>query len=166
MRDYLRQLKPTVFEDLVAMNALYRPGPMEHIPFFIDCKHGRQVARFEHPDLEPILHGTYGVFVYQEQVMQAANALAGFSMAQADELRRAMGKKKPEEMEAKRAQFIEGCKKNKIPSAKAEKIFATMEKFAGYGFNKCASKSTVIEDADSGRRWTIGEMFRKRPTMR
>src|SRR5207344_3554309 len=95
------------------------------------------VARFEHPDLEPILHGTYGVFVYQEQVMEAANVLAGFSMAQADELRRAMGKKRPEEMEAKRALFIEGCKKNKIPAAKAEKVFATMEKFAGYGFNKC-----------------------------
>src|SRR5437762_845005 len=137
MREYLRSLKPTVFGDLVAMNALYRPGPMEHIPFFIECKHGRQVARYEHPGLEPILNGTYGVFVYQEQVMQAANALAGFSMAQADELRRAMGKKKPEEMEAKRAQFIEGCKKNKIPPAKAEKIFATMEKFAGYGFNRC-----------------------------
>src|SRR5262249_20110769 len=90
MRDYLRKLKPTVFEDLVAMNALYRPGPMENIPYFIDCKHGRQVARFDHPDLQPILEDTYGVFVYQEQVMQAANVLAGFSMAEADELRRAM----------------------------------------------------------------------------
>ncbi|TMQ50181.1 MAG: DNA polymerase III subunit alpha [Candidatus Eisenbacteria bacterium] len=144
MRDYLRQLKPSVFEDLVAMNALYRPGPMEHIPFFIDCKHGRQVARYEHPDLEPILHGTYGVFVYQEQVMQAANVLAGFSMAQADELRRAMGKKKPEEMEAKRAQFVEGCRKKRIPAAKAEKIFATMEKFAGYGFNRSHSAAYAL----------------------
>src|SRR5206468_9424182 len=95
MRDYLRRLKPTVFNDLVAMNALYRPGPMENIPYFIDCKHGRQVARYEHADLEPILKSTYGVFVYQEQVMEAANVLAGFSMAQADELRRAMGKKRP-----------------------------------------------------------------------
>ena len=126
------------------MNALYRPGPMEHIPFFIDCKHGRQVARYEHPDLEPILHGTYGVFVYQEQVMQAANVLAGFSMAQADELRRAMGKKKPEEMEAKRAQFVEGCRKKRIPAAKAEKIFATMEKFAGYGFNRSHSAAYAL----------------------
>ena len=93
MRDYLKRLKPTVFEDLSAMNALYRPGPMENIPYFIDCKHGRKKAKYEHPMLEPILDDTYGVFVYQEQVMAAANALAGFSMAQADELRRAMGKK-------------------------------------------------------------------------
>ncbi len=144
MRDYLRKLRPTVFEDLVAMNALYRPGPMENIPYFIDCKHGRAEARFEHPDLEPILRGTYGVFVYQEQVMQAANALAGFSMAQADELRRAMGKKRQEEMEAKRQQFVEGCKKRRIPAPKAEKIFATMEKFAGYGFNKSHSAAYAL----------------------
>src|SRR5213594_1841388 len=156
MRDYLRQLKPSVFEDLVAMNALYRPGPMEHIPFFIDCKHGRQVARYEHPDLEPILHGTYGVFVYQEQVMQAANVLAGFSMAQADEMRRAMGKKRPEEMEAKREEFVEGCKRRKIAPAKAEKIFATMEKFAGYGFNKCVASETELVDAHTGERTTVG----------
>ena len=141
MREHLKRLKPTVFEDLVAMNALYRPGPMENIPYFIDCKHGRQTARYEHPDLEPILKHTYGVFVYQEQVMQAANVLAGFSLAQADELRRAMGKKRPEEMEAKRQEFIEGCRHRKITPAKAEKIFATMEKFAGYGFN--ASHSTA-----------------------
>src|SRR5437867_4660720 len=144
MRDYLRRLKPTVFDDLVAMNALYRPGPMENIPFFIDCKHGRQVARYDHPDLEPILKDTYGVFVYQEQVMQAANVLAEFSMAEADELRRAMGKKLPEEMEAKRKAFIEGCRGRKIPPAKAEKIFATMEKFAGYGFNRSHSAAYAL----------------------
>ncbi len=144
MRDHLKRLAPTVFEDLVAMNALYRPGPMENIPYFIDCKHGRKVARYEHPDLEPILRDTYGVFVYQEQVMQAANTLAGFSMAQADELRRAMGKKRPEEMEAKRQQFIEGCRHRKIPAARAEKIFATMEKFAGYGFNRSHSAAYAL----------------------
>jgi DNA polymerase-3 subunit alpha len=144
MREHLKRLKPTVFEDLVAMNALYRPGPMENIPYFIECKHGRQVARFDHPDLEPILKGTYGVFVYQEQVMAAANVLAGFSMSQADELRRAMGKKRPEEMDAKRQQFIEGCKHRKIAPAKAEKIFATMEKFAGYGFNKSHSAAYAL----------------------
>ena len=144
MRDYLRRLKPTVFQDLVAMNALYRPGPMENIPYFIDCKHGRQVARYDHPDLEPFLKDTYGVFVYQEQVMQAANALAGFSMAQADELRRAMGKKRPEEMEAKRLAFIEGCRHRKISPAKAERIFATMEKFAGYGFNRAHSAAYAL----------------------
>ena len=135
MRDYLRRLKPTVFEDLVAMNALYRPGPMENIPYFIDCKHGRQVARYEHPALEPILKKTYGVFVYQEQVMEAAHRLAGFSLAQADELRRAMGKKMASEMEKKQKAFLEGCAKNHIPAAKATKIYQTMEKFAGYGFN-------------------------------
>ena len=144
MRDYLRRLRPTVFEDLVAMNALYRPGPMENIPYFIDCKHGRQVVRYEHPGLEPLLKGTYGVFVYQEQVMEAAHRLAGFSLAQADELRRAMGKKRPEEMEAKRRAFVEGCKRNHLPQAKAEKIFATMEKFAGYGFNKSHSAAYAL----------------------
>jgi DNA polymerase III subunit alpha len=144
MRDHLKRLKPTVFEDLVAMNALYRPGPMENIPYFIDCKHGKQVARYEHPALEPILRGTYGVFVYQEQVMQAAHDLAGFSLAQADELRRAMGKKLPEEMEKKRRQFIEGCAANKIAANKAEKIFQTMEKFAGYGFNKSHSAAYAL----------------------
>jgi DNA polymerase-3 subunit alpha len=144
MRDYLRRLKPTVFEDLIAMNALYRPGPMENIPYFIDCKHGRQVARYDHPALEPILEHTYGVFVYQEQVMAAANRLAGFSMAQADELRRAMGKKLVEEMEKKRQQFVEGCGKNRIPAKTAEKIFATMEKFAGYGFNSSHSTAYAL----------------------
>jgi DNA polymerase III subunit alpha len=144
MRDYLRRLKPTVFEDLVAMNALYRPGPMENIPYFIDCKHARQSARFEHAGLEPILRGTYGVFVYQEQVMEAAHTLAGFSLAQADELRRAMGKKLAHEMEAKQKAFVAGCVKNGIPAAKAVKIFQTMEKFAGYGFNKSHSAAYAM----------------------
>jgi len=140
MRDYLRKLKPTVLEDLTAMNALYRPGPMENIPHFIDCKHGRQRVKYDHAALEPILSGTYGVFVYQEQVMAAAHDLAGFSMAQADELRRAMGKKIPEEMARKRAQFIEGCAgTKKIANAVADRVFTNMEKFAGYGFNKSHS---------------------------
>jgi DNA polymerase III subunit alpha len=144
MRDYLKKLKPTVFDDLVAMNALYRPGPMENIPYFIDCKHGREVVRYEHADLKPILESTYGVFVYQEQVMAAANVLAGFSLAQGDELRRAMGKKRLEEMEAKRAQFVEGCAQKSIARAKAEKVFATMEKFAGYGFNRSHSAAYAL----------------------
>src|SRR5258705_2815946 len=145
MRDYLRRLKPTTFNDLTAMNALYRPGPMENIPYFIDCKHGRQKVSFEHPALEPILRDTYGVFVYQEQVMAAANVLAGFSLAQGDELRRAMGKKSAEEMEKKRKQFVEGCRTtHRIPAGKAEKIFATMEKFAGYGFNRSHSAAYAL----------------------
>ncbi len=145
MRDHLRKLRPTVFEDLVAMNALYRPGPMDNIPYFIDCKHGRQVAKFDHAKLKPILEGTYGVFVYQEQVMAAAHDLAGFSMSQADELRRAMGKKNIEEMARKREQFIAGCgTSSKIPEKVADKIFSTMEKFAGYGFNKSHSAAYAM----------------------
>jgi DNA polymerase-3 subunit alpha len=167
MRDHLRKLRPTVFEDLVAMNALYRPGPMENIPYFIDCKHGRQIAKYDHPRLEPILKGTYGVFVYQEQVMAAAHELAGFSMAQADELRRAMGKKNVEEMDKKRVQFLEGClKAHKIPAKTAEKIFSTMHKFAGYGFNKCLAASTVVSDAETGERTTVGELFANRREFR
>jgi DNA polymerase-3 subunit alpha len=166
MRDYLKRLKPTVFADLTAMNALYRPGPMENIPYFIDCKHGHQVAKYDHPALEPILKDTYGVFVYQEQVMAAANALAGFSMAQGDLLRRAMGKKLQEEMDAQRKAFVEGCRKNSITSARAEKIFGTMEKFAGYGFNKCVAGSTRVMDADTGALRTVEEMFRSKESMR
>ena len=145
MRDYLKRLKPTVFEDLTAMNALYRPGPMENIPYFIDCKHGKQKVKYEHAKLEPILSGTYGVFVYQEQVMAAAHDLAGFSMAQADELRRAMGKKNVEEMAKKRIQFIEGCAKtSKIGEKTADTTFTTMQKFAGYGFNKSHSAAYAL----------------------
>ena len=162
MRDHLRKLKPTVFEDLVAMNALYRPGPMENIPYFIDCKHGKQVVRYEHPALEPILQRTYGVFVYQEQVMEAAHRLAGFSLAQADELRRAMGKKLIAEMEKKQKAFLEGCAKNRIPAAKALKIFQTMEKFAGYGFNACVVADTELVEAGTGERVTVGELFHAR----
>ncbi|HEV2105224.1 MAG TPA: DNA polymerase III subunit alpha [Candidatus Eisenbacteria bacterium] len=145
MRDYLRRLKPTVFNDLVAMNALYRPGPMENIPYFIDAKHGRQVVKYDHPALEPILRDTYGVFVYQEQVMAAAHDLAGFSMSEADELRRAMGKKNAEEMARKREQFVAGCAKHaRIAARVAERIFATMEKFAGYGFNRSHSAAYAL----------------------
>jgi DNA polymerase-3 subunit alpha len=127
------------------MNALYRPGPMENIPYFIECKHGRKKVTYEHAKLQPILEGTYGVFVYQEQVMAAAHELAGFSMAQADELRRAMGKKIVEEMAKKRAQFIEGCAKtSRIAERAADKIFTTMEKFAGYGFNKSHSAAYAL----------------------
>src|SRR5262245_1380000 len=162
MRDYLRRLKPTAFQDLVAMNALYRPGPMENIPYFIDCKHGRQKVQYDHPGLEPILRDTYGVFVYQEQVMAAAHALAGFSLAQGDELRRAMGKKDAKMMEEKKRLFIEGCKTNKIAEARASKIFNTMEKFAGYGFNRCVVADTRITEARTGETTTVGDLFHHR----
>ena len=135
MRDMLKRAKPDRFEDIIALVALYRPGPMDLIPDFIDRKHGK---RFEymHPLLEPILKPTYGVMVYQEQVMQAAQVCAGFTLGGADLLRRAMGKKKPEEMAKQRVLFIEGASKKDIDETKANEIFDYMEKFAGYGFNK------------------------------
>lgn len=136
MQKYLRQLKPTNIEDLIAMNALYRPGPMDNIPTFIDRKHGKQPIDYEHPKLEPILRNTYGIMVYQEQVMQIAQAIAGYSLGEADLLRRAMGKKKKEIMEAERSKFVERAIQQGVQKEIAEKIFDTMAKFAEYGFNK------------------------------
>lgn len=136
MRDYLRKLKPQVFEDLIAMNALYRPGPMEWIDDFIQRKHRLKKIEYLHPLLEPILKETYGIIVYQEQVMRIASQLGGFSMGKADLLRRAMGKKKPELMAQQRALFIQGCAQKGINDDLANKIFDLMDKFAGYGFVK------------------------------
>jgi len=141
MRDILRRYQPTRIEDLTALNALYRPGPIQGgmIDDFINRKHGKTKVAYELPQLQNILQETYGVILYQEQVMQIANRLASFSLGEADILRRAMGKKKKEEMAAQRAKFLGGCGKNKIPEKKAEKIFNLMEEFAGYGFNKSHS---------------------------
>jgi DNA polymerase III subunit alpha len=141
MRDILRRYQPTRIEDLTALNALYRPGPIQGgmIDDFISRKHGKTKVNYELPQLMDILAETYGVILYQEQVMQIANCLASFSLGEADILRRAMGKKKKEEMAAQRAKFLEGCAKNKIPEKKAERIFNLMEEFAGYGFNKSHS---------------------------
>ncbi len=139
MRKYLRQLKPTVLEDLIAMNALFRPGPMNNIPLFIERKQGIKPIEYPHPLLEPILKNTYGIMVYQEQIMQAAQVLAGYSLGQADLLRRIMGKKKPEEMAAERPKFTAGCAANGIGEEKAGEIFDIMAKFAEYGFNKSHS---------------------------
>ena len=139
MRKYLRQLKPTKFEDLIAMNALYRPGPMDNIPSFINRKHGREPIHYPHPLLEDILENTYGIMVYQEQIMECARKLAGYSLGGADLLRRAMGKKKMDVMEKERVKFVEGAAGNDIPAEQAEEIFATMAKFASYGFNKSHS---------------------------
>ncbi len=137
MRDLCRNFGIERFEHIIALIALFRPGPMEWIPHFIARKTGKEKIEYDHPLLEPIARETYGILVYQEQVMQAASALAGFSLGQADVLRRAMGKKKPEEMAKQRESFLKGCHdKNKIPKAKAEKIFEKLESFAGYGFNK------------------------------
>jgi DNA polymerase III subunit alpha len=141
MRDILRRYQPTRIEDLTALNALYRPGPIQGgmIDDFIKRKHGTTRVSYELPQLKDILEETYGVILYQEQVMQIANALASFSLGEADILRRAMGKKKKEEMAAQRAKFMAGCATNKIPEKKAERIFHLMEEFAGYGFNKSHS---------------------------
>jgi len=141
MRDILRRYQPTRIEDLTALNALYRPGPIQGgmVDDFINRKHGKTKVTFELPQLQDILQETYGVILYQEQVMQLANRLANFSLGEADILRRAMGKKKKEEMAAQRAKFLNGCANNKIPEKKAERIFNLMEEFAGYGFNKSHS---------------------------
>ncbi len=144
MRDLLTGLKPDRFEDIIAIIALYRPGPMDLIPDFIKRKQGKIPITYEVPELEPILKGTYGVIVYQEQVMAIANKVAGFSLGQADILRRAMGKKKPEEMEKLRVQFLEGAKKHKIAEKKAEKLYELIQKFAGYGFNKSHAAAYAV----------------------
>lgn len=139
MREYLKKLKPTSIEDLIAMNALYRPGPMEHIDDFIRRKRGRKKIEYIHPALESILKETYGIIVYQEQVMQIAHAVAGFSLAQADIMRRAMGKKQRRLMKDQEEAFIEGAAKNRISRKAALEIFQLIEKFAQYGFNKSHS---------------------------
>ena len=144
MRDLLTGLKPDCFEDIVAIIALYRPGPMDLIPDFIKRKQGKVSIAYEVPELEPILKDTYGVIVYQEQVMAIANRVAGFSLGQADILRRAMGKKKPEEMEKLRVKFLEGAKQKRIPGRKAEKLFELIQKFAGYGFNKSHAAAYAV----------------------
>src|SRR3984885_10444742 len=138
MRDILRRYQPARLEDLTALNALYRPGPIQGgmIPDFIARKHGEKKVTYDLPELEEILSETWGVILYQEQVMQIANRLAGFSLGDADLLRRAMGKKKPEEMAAQREKFLTGCQARKVPAKKATKIFDLMAEFAGYGFNK------------------------------
>jgi len=141
MRDILKRYKPTRLEDLTALNALYRPGPIQGgmIDDFIARKHGKKKVTYDLPELEEILTETWGVILYQEQVMQIANRLAGFSLGDADLLRRAMGKKKPEEMAAQREKFLAGCAARKVPAKKAERIFDLMAEFAGYGFNKSHS---------------------------
>ncbi|MDD3181372.1 MAG: DNA polymerase III subunit alpha [Alphaproteobacteria bacterium] len=137
MRDMLRRLKPNRFEDIIALVALYRPGPMDNIPTYIKCKNGLEEVHYLHPLLEPILKDTFGILIYQEQVMQAAQILAGYSLGGADLLRRAMGKKKAEEMAKQRNTFKEGAAKlHGIPEEQAELIFDQIDKFAGYGFNK------------------------------
>ena len=141
MRDICRRYKPERLEDLCALNALYRPGPIQGgmIPDFIDRKHGRKPVSYLLPEIEPLLKETYGVIVYQEQVMQIANVVAGYSLGEADLLRRAMGKKKAEVMAEHRAKFLGGASERGFPEAVSSKLFDLMEQFAGYGFNKSHS---------------------------
>lgn len=139
MKQHLQNLKPDKFEDLIAMNALYRPGPMQYIPNFIDRKHGREEIVYEFPIMEKYLSETYGITVYQEQVMQLSQALAGFTPGEADKLRKAMGKKQIKVMEELREKFINGCTANNYDKAKVEKIWEDWKKFAEYAFNKSHS---------------------------
>jgi DNA polymerase III subunit alpha len=136
MRDTLRKLRPGNIEDIIALISLYRPGPMDSIDSYVDCKMGRKPVDVLHPLLEPVLRPTYGIIVYQEQVMQIARTLAGYSLGEADLLRRAMGKKKKEEMDQQRARFLSGAKERDVSAALADQIFELMAKFSGYGFNK------------------------------
>jgi len=146
MRDVLRRYQPNTIGDLTALNALYRPGPIQGgmIDDFIDRKHGRKKVEYELPELKEVLEETLGVIVYQEQVMQIANRLAGYSLGEADLLRRAMGKKKPEEMAQQRERFVQGAVQRGYPPKKIEKIFDLMAQFAGYGFNKSHSAAYAL----------------------
>jgi len=145
MRDLCRKFQISSIEHITALVALYRPGPMELIPEFIKRRDGEMEIRYEHPLLEPIARETYGILIYQEQVMQAAQVLAGYTLGGADLLRRAMGKKKPQEMAKQREIFVKGCAKvNNIPAPKANQIFDLLEKFAGYGFNKSHAAAYAI----------------------
>jgi DNA polymerase-3 subunit alpha len=136
MREALRQLRPERLEDVIAMVALYRPGPMQMIPDFIARRHGRVKASYDHPLMEKHLQETYGIMVYQEQVLKIAADLAGFSMSEADDLRKSMGKKKPEIMAEYRAKFLAGAAARRVKDKVAQRVFELIEKFAGYGFNK------------------------------
>jgi DNA polymerase-3 subunit alpha len=146
MRELLKSLKPTGFHDVVAVNALYRPGPLgsDMVTHFVDCKHGRREIVYEHPLLEPILRDTYGVILYQEQVMRIASEMGGFSLGEADLLRKAMGKKQKDVMAEQRKKFVDGAKAREIAKSVAEKIFSQMEKFAEYGFNKSHSAAYAV----------------------
>ena len=136
MRNVLKRLKPNEFEDIVAVNALFRPGPMENIPTYIDRKHGREKVYYPHPDLEPILKNTYGVIVYQEQIMQIASKMARFSLGEADLLRRAVSKKKRDVLDRERKHFVTGAINNGYDQSTANEIYDLIVRFANYGFNR------------------------------
>ncbi|MHA1523132.1 MAG: DNA polymerase III subunit alpha [Alphaproteobacteria bacterium] len=144
MRDLLVKAVPTNFEDLIALVALFRPGPMENIPKYLACKHGREDAEFLHETIVPVVADTYGVIIYQEQVMQIAQVFSGYSLGDADLLRRAMGKKIKQEMDAQRTRFVQGAADRGVKRDRAEYVFELVAKFAGYGFNKCHSAAYAL----------------------
>ncbi len=144
MRRTLAAVKPTNFGDIIALVSLYRPGPMDNIPMFGRRKNGEETIEYPHHLLEPVLNETYGIFVYQEQVMQAAQILAGYSLGEADLLRRAMGKKVQAEMDAQRGRFVTGCATHNIPPNRANELFDLIDKFAGYGFNKSHAAAYAV----------------------
>ncbi len=164
MREVMKKLKPSVFDDVVALVALYRPGPLQGgvVDSFINRKHGREEIKYIFKELEPILKTTYGVCIYQEQVMQIANVIGSFSLGEADMLRRAMGKKKLEEMIKQRKRFMDGAAQNNFDVKKAEELFDILEQFAKYGFNKCLVGDTAIVDAETGTPTTIEELYNNR----
>jgi DNA polymerase-3 subunit alpha len=152
MSEICRKLRPKSIEDLSALNALYRPGPLDGgmVDDFIDRYHGKKPVEYLTPEMEEILRNTYGILVYQEQIMQLAQRLGGYSLGEADLMRRAMGKKKREEMAVHEEKFIAGCVRNKIPKKKAREIFRLMAQFADYGFNRCLTGDAEVIDADTG----------------
>ena len=162
MREWMRKLKPTSLDDLIAMNALYRPGPMDLIPSYIDRKHGREPVEHPHPMLAEILDATYGIPVYQEQVMQMAQVMGGYTLGGADLLRRAMGKKDHAKMAKERETFCEGAITKGVSESKATEVFDMMAKFAGYGFNKCCHAQTKVRLTD-GTTMTLARAFRDQP---
>ncbi len=164
MRDLLRRLSPSNFEDIIALLALYRPGPIGSgmVDDYIDCKKGQSSIKYDHPKLKSILENTYGVILFQEQVIQIASEIAGFSLSKADLLRRAMSKKTPEVMENMKKDFITGAEKNNVNSKIAEKIFNLIVHFAGYGFNRCVVGSTQIIDGDTGKLYTVEQLLNQK----
>ncbi len=144
MQDSLRKLQPDRLEDLIALGALYRPGPMDNIPTYIARKHGKEKPDYLHPSLQPVLEETYGVIIYQEQVQKIAQILSGYTLGGADLLRRAMGKKIKAEMDSQRKTFVEGAENNKVKAKQANEIFDLVAKFAGYGFNKAHAAAYAL----------------------
>jgi DNA polymerase III subunit alpha len=144
MRDVLKKMRADRIEDIIAIVALYRPGPMDNIPRYIACKKGEEEPDYLHPLLEPILKETYGIMVYQEQVMQIAQVLSGYSLGEADLLRRAMGKKIKAEMDAQKERFVSGATKKGVDPNQADYIFELVQKFAGYGFNKSHAAAYAV----------------------